>query len=570
MLKNNSLVIFLIALVAGLVFIPFIGNCPLFDWDEINFAECAREMLVSGNYSQVQLHYRPFWEKPPFFIWLQAISMNIFGVNEFAARFPNAVCSIVSLITLYITGKNFHSQRFGLTWCLLFMASLLPHFYFKSGIIDPWFNLFIFLSIYNCFRLLNNPNGKKELLNALAGGFFLGMAVLTKGPAALLITFLTVLSFTIFTKQLSLLKSQKFIIFFLTTIFVSSSWFVTEWIKGNGHIVSEFIDYQFRLYNTEDSGHGGPFFYHVIVLLLGCFPASLLFIAAYRRKNELTPYQLQYRRIMLCLFWTVLIIFSVAKTKIVHYSSLCYYPLTFIASIGLVSAQPLTFKKVTRLLYFTVAVLIGIFFIAIGLTPFLKSLLINSGVIQDKFVIENLKANVNWSGFEFLIGIVFFLGALLLYSGIQQQKMSRVYLALTMNIFFIMLAISVIVPKIELYTQRAAIEFFRACAERDCHVETHGYKSYAHLFYSNRKPSDFNHPEQIAYVNEQLDQIELSGRSRLLSYSLSNMLWMEHGRINKPAFIVTKITSENELLANKKFKKLYEQNGYSFFVRMPD
>src|ERR1041384_4475510 len=108
-LQNNKLVIFLIALISAIIFIPFIGSCPLFDWDEVNFAECAREMLVSGDYSNVKLNYRPFWEKPPLFIWLQALSMNIFGVNEFAARFPNAVCSIVSFIALFIAGKKFHS-----------------------------------------------------------------------------------------------------------------------------------------------------------------------------------------------------------------------------------------------------------------------------------------------------------------------------------------------------------------------------------------------------------------------------------------------------------------------------
>jgi 4-amino-4-deoxy-L-arabinose transferase-like glycosyltransferase len=121
-------------------------------------------MVVSGDYSNVQLNFRPFWEKPPFFIWLQALSMNLFGVNEFAARFPNAICSIISLISIYSIGKKFHSQKFGLIWCLLYVSSLLPHFYFKSGIIDPWFNLFIFLSIYNSLQFLNNPNGKKEIL----------------------------------------------------------------------------------------------------------------------------------------------------------------------------------------------------------------------------------------------------------------------------------------------------------------------------------------------------------------------------------------------------------------------
>ena len=64
-----------------LLFVPFLGRVHLFDWDEINFAECAREMVTSGNYSTVTIDYLPFWEKPPLFIWMQAISMKIFGIN---------------------------------------------------------------------------------------------------------------------------------------------------------------------------------------------------------------------------------------------------------------------------------------------------------------------------------------------------------------------------------------------------------------------------------------------------------------------------------------------------------
>src|SRR3954468_10540633 len=84
-----------------LLFVPFLGAVHLFDWDEINFAECAREMIVTGDYSHVQLNFQPFWEKPPLFIWLQVLSMKIFGVNEFAARFPDAICGILTLNIIY-------------------------------------------------------------------------------------------------------------------------------------------------------------------------------------------------------------------------------------------------------------------------------------------------------------------------------------------------------------------------------------------------------------------------------------------------------------------------------------
>ena len=87
--------------VVGLAFfIPFLGKVHLFDWDEVNFAESAREMLLTGNYLTVQINFQPFWEKPPLFFWLQALSMYVFGVSEFAARLPNALVGVINLLVV--------------------------------------------------------------------------------------------------------------------------------------------------------------------------------------------------------------------------------------------------------------------------------------------------------------------------------------------------------------------------------------------------------------------------------------------------------------------------------------
>ena len=55
----------LIAIAAIMLFVPFLGTTHLFDWDEINFAEASREMLVTSNYAIPQIGFEPFWEKPP-------------------------------------------------------------------------------------------------------------------------------------------------------------------------------------------------------------------------------------------------------------------------------------------------------------------------------------------------------------------------------------------------------------------------------------------------------------------------------------------------------------------------
>ena len=136
----------LLLLIGIILFLPFLGAAPLFDWDEINFAESAREMLLTGNYSRVQINFQPFWEKPPLFFWMQAFCMKLFGINEYAARFPNAIFGIITMLTLFEMGRNIRDNRFGFIWAMCMAGSFLPLVYFKSGIIDPVFNYFIFVA----------------------------------------------------------------------------------------------------------------------------------------------------------------------------------------------------------------------------------------------------------------------------------------------------------------------------------------------------------------------------------------------------------------------------------------
>ena len=135
--------------IAFLFFGFFNGRVHLFDWDEINFAEMAREMVVSGEYLRPQVNFKFFTEKPPMFMWMQAASMEVMGIGEYAARFPNVLAGILTLILLFHFGKKLYNVRFGWLWVLTYIGSVLPHLYFRSGIIDPWFNLFIFLGIFH-------------------------------------------------------------------------------------------------------------------------------------------------------------------------------------------------------------------------------------------------------------------------------------------------------------------------------------------------------------------------------------------------------------------------------------
>ncbi len=558
-----------IAIVAALLFIPFIGNMPLFDWDEINFAECAREMLVTKNYSSVQLYYQPFWEKPPLFIWLQALSMKAFGVNEFAARLPNALCGIITLLVLYISGKRLNGQKFALTWVFVYAATLLPHVFFKSGIIDPWFNLFIFLSVYHLILHTNNPVGGNAIKTALVAGAFLGLALLTKGPAALIIVALTVVVFFILVRFKRVSQLKYVILFFSSFFIIGFSWFAIEIVNGNQQIIKEFIEYQIRLFNTEDSDHGGPFIYHFVVLLFGCFPSSLFLILAHQQSVSDTDFEKHTKRWMLCLFWVVLILFSIVKTKIVHYTSLCYFPLTYLATYAILKLQATVYvwKTWFNRLFIFITCIISILFISVSLITLIKPFLIKSQLINDNFALENLKANVYWSGFEWLIGFIFLVCTLFCIRKINKGNKQFIYGIFLTSLLTVSSLLLVIAPKIEQYSQHAAIEFYKACAKNNILVDCIGFKSYATIFYG-KLPTDINTNNNCKlFINNKKQQLINEGTDPTTYTGLFYRQWLADEANHKPICLVAKCTEENLTTRYSNFVELYRQNGFIFLVK---
>ncbi|HKK80311.1 MAG TPA: glycosyltransferase family 39 protein, partial [Phaeodactylibacter sp.] len=331
------------ALLGALFFLPFLGGVHLFDWDEINFAEISREMLITQEYTRVYVNFEPFFQKPPFFFWLQAGAMAVFGVGEYAARFPNALCGIITLPLLFHIGRRLKDTRFGIIWAGTYFGSVLPFLYFKSGIIDPWFNFFIFLGLYY-FILAYWKKDKMEGISLpknywwylFLGGFWIGMGILTKGQVAYLIAVLTMGVYWVYQRFRFYVNVPQFIFFTISATLVSLLWFGLETLQNGPEFIVEFNRYQYRLFSTPDAGHKGFPGYHFVVLLVGCFPASIFAVRAFfKLPAEQYDYQKDFRIWMKFLFWTVLILFTIVRSKIVHYSSMCYFPLTYLAALSI-------------------------------------------------------------------------------------------------------------------------------------------------------------------------------------------------------------------------------------------
>ena len=533
-----------IVLIAALLFIPFIGNLHLFDWDEINFAESAREMILTKDYLTVKIFFKPFWEKPPLFIWMQVLSMKIFGINEFAARFPNSVCGIATLLVLFNIGRSLYNNRFGLIWVMAYVCSVLPFFYFKSGIIDPWFNLFIFLGVFFWIKAYGATTTKNEITFLLLSAASLGLAVLTKGPVAILIFGLLVIVLFISGRFRIPLKWYSLGLFMLTLIFVGGFWFLLQIIDGHFDIVKEFIVYQYRLFRTKDAGHGGFLGYHFVVLLLGVFPASVFAIQGHKYNGE-RDFKRLFHSAMVILFWVVLLLFTVVKTKIIHYSSLCYFPMTYLAAYSLYKIFEGNWKFAIwqKLLLGVIGFSISI---AVILLPFFikhKDYFIEKKWITHSFTIGNLQAHTGWTWSHSLIGVALLLGLIYSLSGLARNPKTGILILFASSLLFINGIILFLTPGAEMISQNAAIEFFQKAAKKNVYVYSF-YKSYARLFYTNQQV-----PKDTLTLNAD---------------------WLLKGNIDKDVYSVLRIDKKDEILKRYPDQEvMYEKNGYVFSVRHP-
>ncbi len=543
----------LFALLAAFFFLLFNGNAHLFDWDEINFAEVSREMIVLKDYLRVHINYLPFWEKPPLFFWMQAFAMNIFGINEFSARLPNAICGIITLVVLFNIGKTLYDTRFGLIWAGAYFGSILPHLYFKSGIIDPYLNLFIFLGMYYFIKAHWKKNQFDiALFNSkwtylLVAGIFIGLGLITKGPVALAIAGLCMMIYWFFQRLRMYINVPEFLFFLLIASLVSLAWLGVETWKNGPWFAEEFTRYQYRLFTTEDAGHKGFFGYHFVVLLVGCFPASIFTIRAFFKSPKASKaYQSDFKLWMSILFWVVLILFSIVQSKIVHYSSMCYYPLSFLAAVSIHQI----FEREIRFNGWMKAGLIftgGLFILATVALPFVAwNIEILKPLFNDPFAVASLDAEVDWSGVEMLPGL--FLAGVLFFAlrALKRDQFATGFKTLFLGSgCFVLLTLIFFINRIEGYSQNSAIEFYKSKATEDCYVVPHGFKSYGQLFYT-QKPAVTN-PDSYKWR------------------------WLMEGEIDKDVYVITKIQYEERLKKQEPtLSRIGGKNGFVFFKRVKE
>ena len=175
---NTGWFFFILALICLIGF-----GIDVMDIDAAQYASMSREMMQSGHYLQVYDIGQEYLDKPPFLFWISAISMKLFGVNNFAYRLPSFLFAILAVYSTYRLGCLLYNKKIAVLAALVLASCqgffLMTHDVRTDTILMGW----VIFSIWQLAIWFRTD----QLLPFILGCAGIAGGMMTKGPIALLV-----------------------------------------------------------------------------------------------------------------------------------------------------------------------------------------------------------------------------------------------------------------------------------------------------------------------------------------------------------------------------------------------
>ena len=272
---NKGLITLILLTIA--VCLTRLGKMPLMGTDEGMYGSASFNMLASGDYTIPRLGGLPFYDKPPLCYWLQAQSMKVFGVNEFALRLPSAVCFCLLVWLVTWAGAKIFDRRRGIFAGFITATSVLVAALGRMCLTDGPLTLAISACLLWFILAHTGKIGKACYILSSAA---LGCAVMIKGPAAAVLVFLTIGVYLALKREK---PDRAYLLSLLLAVAAALPWFLLANARTGGDFGREFFLHQnVARALGKDFAHNYPIWSYIPVLLVGMLPWSLYIPVSFR------------------------------------------------------------------------------------------------------------------------------------------------------------------------------------------------------------------------------------------------------------------------------------------------
>jgi 4-amino-4-deoxy-L-arabinose transferase-like glycosyltransferase len=312
---------YLIPLIIIAVFLSLfkLGTATLFDVDEAVFSEATKEMVESGDWITPTYNGKNRYDKPILYYWFMALSYEIFGINEFGARFPSAISSLLLALIIFLFVRRFRDEKTAFYAALSCVLSIYFVVYSHAAVTDMTLTLFITLSLFSFYHasIRNTVPDKKTNIYICAFYAFSALAFLTKGLIGIIFPFGIAMIYIDITEGWRGIKRIVSIKGILLFLIIAAPWYIGQTaINSQEFINAFFVKHHFKRYFSVISSHTGPLYYYLPVLLLGLFPWVLFLPSGIRNtlkgKDNLNVFSLVW-------LFAIFVFFSLSTTKLPNY-----------------------------------------------------------------------------------------------------------------------------------------------------------------------------------------------------------------------------------------------------------
>jgi 4-amino-4-deoxy-L-arabinose transferase-like glycosyltransferase len=335
--------VILILATLNVCYFSHLGAIGLVGPDEPRYAWIARDMVETGDWVTPRLYGKPWFEKPVLYYWGAALCFKLFGVSEVAARLPSAISALLATLALAWLALRLYGAETA-RWLLLLLPTTVGMIGFShAAATDMPFSGMLTIAMVCAAVVLGLTRDENTPILPLTPwlalvlfGFFLGLAVLAKGPAAIILSGGAIFFWALFTKRWSdafrLLHPAAIASFLLTAL----PWYVLCARRNPDFFRIFIIEHNFKRYLTPEFQHIQPFWYYLPVLLLAFLPWTgvLLWTAVVGGAQIVRPKKISSASFfLLCWFLFVVFFFTLSRSKLPGYI------LPAFPSIGLIAAR---------------------------------------------------------------------------------------------------------------------------------------------------------------------------------------------------------------------------------------
>lgn len=318
--RRTEILVPIILLIVAACFLFYHVNRPFVDYDEATYAKVVVDTMATGDISTFTFFHNDWFEKPPLYLWMAIGSVKVFGPQEFAFRLPSIFLALICLAFVYLIMKELTKSWLPASLSLLILLFSPPFFVFAmEARLDTGVMVGILAAVFFCIKGWKDPRFLIGIFPALALGFmFKSVIVFLVMPI--------LLTYCIFYRQWSWLKSGYLWRGFLIGFVIVSPWHIAESIRFGSHFWVDYMGVQVFKRSVSTLTGTNNWYDYVRVLWLYYTPwlfvialIGVLFVEIRVFKKALS--NIPWRPLLTPLISSVVIIvlFSIARTHLSTY-----------------------------------------------------------------------------------------------------------------------------------------------------------------------------------------------------------------------------------------------------------